>query len=52
VINKGRLATTDKEKAEVLNNYCASVFIGNCSSHIAQAGGLEGGAGVSASHPL
>ncbi|KFZ53140.1 hypothetical protein N338_13083, partial [Podiceps cristatus] len=28
-----KLAMTDEEKAEVLNHFCASVFLGNLSSH-------------------
>ncbi|GAB0196114.1 mitochondrial enolase superfamily member 1 [Grus japonensis] len=32
----GDLVTQDMEKAEVLGNFCASVFTGKCSSHTAQ----------------
>ena len=33
----------DKEKNEVLDNYFASVFTGNCSSHSLQMDGVGGG---------
>lgn len=36
------LATTDMEKAEVFNNYFASVFMGFCSSHISQVPESQG----------
>lgn len=37
------LVTTDKEKAEVLENFFALVFSDNCLSHSAQTSGWEGG---------
>lgn len=33
---KGELTTLDKEEAGVLNDFCASVFNGKCSSHTTQ----------------
>lgn len=38
----GKLATTDKKKAEVFNNYSASIFSDSCLSHSLQKIGSEG----------
>ena len=37
------LVSTEEEKAEVLNNFSASVFTGNISSHTSRADGLQDG---------
>ena len=39
----GKLATADKEKAEVLNNFFASVFTGNLSPHPSRVDGWHEG---------
>ena len=38
-----KLVATEKEKAEVLNNFFALIFSGNCSPHSPQVFGLVGG---------
>lgn len=48
--NTGRLVTTDKKKAEVLNIFFALALTGNCSTHSLCADGSEGG--MSGSNPL
>jgi len=38
-----KLLTTEEDKAEVPNNFFASFFTGNLSSHTARVDGLQGG---------
>jgi len=38
----GDLVTRDMEKAEVLDDFCASVFPGKCSSHSTQVADGKG----------
>jgi len=43
VSNTRRLVTVNKEKAEGFNNFFASVFTSDCSTHSPQADGSEDG---------
>jgi len=47
VSNTRRLVTVNKEKAEGFNNFFASVFTSDCSTHSPQVDGSEGGHGGS-----
>ena len=42
LISNTPLVTKDKEKAEVPNNFSASVLTGSLSSHTSRADGLQG----------
>jgi len=43
VSNTDRLVTADEDKAEGFNNFFASVFTSDCSTHSPQADGSDGG---------